>query len=71
MPTYSDDDTLITQLCNWTELEERGFKEEVGKAAVIFSPDDFGKVSQACFAQYSWRSESRPPNMPIHGVSDD
>lgn len=53
MPTYSDDDTLITQLCNWTELEERGFKEEVGKAAVIFSPDDFGKVSQVCFAQYS------------------
>ncbi|CDS42305.1 hypothetical protein EmuJ_001000850 [Echinococcus multilocularis] len=41
-----DDGTLITQLCNWTELEERGFKEEVSKAAVIFSPDDFGKTSE-------------------------
>ncbi|VDM18567.1 unnamed protein product, partial [Hydatigera taeniaeformis] len=38
------DDALITQLCNWTELEERGFEEEVGKAAVIFSPDDFKKA---------------------------
>ncbi|KAL5962413.1 Ubiquitin-associated protein 1 [Taenia solium] len=41
-----DDDTLVAQLCNWTELEERGFKEEVGKAAVIFSPDDFVKASK-------------------------
>lgn len=41
-----DDGTLITQLCNWTELEEKGFKEEVSKAAVIFSPDDFGKASE-------------------------
>ncbi|VDK38641.1 unnamed protein product [Taenia asiatica] len=46
MSIYLDDDTLVAQLCNWTELEERGFKEEVGKAAVIFSPDDFVKASK-------------------------
>ncbi|VDD76173.1 unnamed protein product [Mesocestoides corti] len=39
-----DEDTLITQLCNWTELEEKGVPEEVGRAAVLFSPTDLGKA---------------------------
>lgn len=39
-----DQDTLITQLCNWTELDDKGIPPDVAQAAILFSPNDLGKV---------------------------
>ncbi|KAM7537295.1 hypothetical protein Aperf_G00000071656 [Anoplocephala perfoliata] len=40
------DDTLICQLCNWNDLEDKGFEQDVCLAAVTYAPNDLEKATK-------------------------